>query len=124
MALLGLSAEDDDGAAARAGHKPTTEAPQGGYRADSPPPPAKRASSAKPVPSGFTPACPTCKGKMWDNRPKKADGTFSAKSPDFKCRDKTCDGIIWKTADIEPEEGPPPPDDDAGVGNYRDMGGF
>lgn len=32
---------------------------------------------------------------MWDNRPKKAAGTFSAKSPDWKCKDKACEGVIW-----------------------------
>ena len=40
--------------------------------------------------------CPKCSGQMWDNRPKKRDGTFSMKSPDFKCKDKdNCDGVIW-----------------------------
>lgn len=32
------------------------------------------------------PACPTCGGEMWDNRKDKTN----PKSPDFKCKDKTC----------------------------------
>jgi hypothetical protein len=32
---------------------------------------------------------------MWDNRPKKASGQFSAKSPDFKCKNQDCGGVIW-----------------------------
>lgn len=35
--------------------------------------------------------CPKCNGKMWDNRKDKKN----PKAPDFKCRDKACDGVIW-----------------------------
>lgn len=45
--------------------------------------------------NGGAPKCPKCGGAMWDNRPKKASGEYSAKSPDFKCKTKTCDGVIW-----------------------------
>jgi hypothetical protein len=37
------------------------------------------------------PSCPKCSGKMWDNRATKRN----PKAPDFKCRDRTCDGVIW-----------------------------
>ena len=37
------------------------------------------------------PPCPKCGGKMWDNRL----GKRNPKSPDFKCRDRSCDGVIW-----------------------------
>jgi len=37
------------------------------------------------------PACPVCDGKMWDNR----EGKKNPKAPDYKCRDKTCDGLYW-----------------------------
>jgi hypothetical protein len=37
------------------------------------------------------PACPTCGGRMWDNRASKRN----PKAPDFKCRDRTCDGVLW-----------------------------
>ena len=37
------------------------------------------------------PPCPKCGGRMWDNRV----GKRNPKAPDFKCRDRTCDGVIW-----------------------------
>ena len=37
------------------------------------------------------PACPKCAGRMWDNRATKRN----PKAPDFKCRDRSCDGVIW-----------------------------
>ena len=42
--------------------------------------------AASPVPS-----CPKCEGPMWDNR----EGKRNPKAPDFKCKDKNCDGVIW-----------------------------
>jgi hypothetical protein len=35
--------------------------------------------------------CPKCGGRMWDNRISKRN----PKAPDFKCRDRSCDGVIW-----------------------------
>lgn len=35
--------------------------------------------------------CPKCGGAMWDNRATKTN----PKAPDYKCRDRTCDGVIW-----------------------------
>lgn len=40
---------------------------------------------------GDAPSCPKCGGLMWDNRQSKRN----PKAPDFKCRDKSCDGVIW-----------------------------
>lgn len=37
------------------------------------------------------PPCPKCGGRMWDNRASKRN----PKAPDFKCRDRACDGVIW-----------------------------
>ncbi|MGN6206015.1 hypothetical protein [Humibacter sp.] len=37
------------------------------------------------------PLCPKCQGPMWDNRETKKN----PKAPDYKCRDKACDGVIW-----------------------------
>ena len=37
------------------------------------------------------PSCPKCGGRMWDNRATKRN----PKAPDFKCRDRSCDGVIW-----------------------------
>lgn len=50
-----------------------------------------------PAPEGFNPdfaACPKCGGDMWDNRTTKR----SPKAPDFKCKDKACDGAVWMQA--------------------------
>ena len=35
--------------------------------------------------------CPKCDGPMWDNRDRKRN----PKAPDFKCKNKACDGVIW-----------------------------
>ena len=37
------------------------------------------------------PDCPKCGGRMWDNRLTKRN----PKAPDYKCRDRSCDGVIW-----------------------------
>jgi hypothetical protein len=37
------------------------------------------------------PACPKCGGRMWDNRATKRN----PRAPDYKCRDRSCDGVIW-----------------------------
>ena len=47
--------------------------------------------------SGATPACHKCGGLMWDNRA----GKKNPKAPDFKCRDKNCDGVIWPPKQTE-----------------------
>lgn len=39
--------------------------------------------------------CPKCQGHMWDNRKTK----LNPKQPDFKCKDKQCDGVIWPPRD-------------------------
>ncbi|MDB4881835.1 MAG: Rad52/22 double-strand break repair protein [Gemmatimonadetes bacterium] len=36
-------------------------------------------------------SCPTCGGRMWDNRLTKRN----PKAPDYKCRDRSCDGVLW-----------------------------
>ena len=40
------------------------------------------------------PRCPKCGGPMWDNR----EGKKNPKAPDFKCKNKACDGAIWQDA--------------------------
>src|SRR5688572_29899362 len=37
------------------------------------------------------PSCPKCGGRMWDNRLSKRN----PKAPDYKCRDRSCDGVVW-----------------------------
>ena len=36
-------------------------------------------------------SCPKCGGQMWDNRLSKKN----PKAPDYKCRSRACDGVIW-----------------------------
>lgn len=36
-------------------------------------------------------SCPKCGGQMWDNKLTKRN----PKAPDYKCRDRSCDGVIW-----------------------------
>ena len=51
--------------------------------------------AATPVATGplalDEPSCPKCGGRMWDNRLTKRN----PKAPDYKCRDRSCDGVIW-----------------------------
>lgn len=41
------------------------------------------------------PPCPKCQGEMWDNRV----GKRNPKAPDFKCKDKGCEGVVWPPRD-------------------------
>jgi hypothetical protein len=43
--------------------------------------------------------CPKCGGRMWDNRV----GKKNPRSPDYKCRDKACDGVFWP-GEFPPQE--------------------
>ncbi|HET7621401.1 MAG TPA: Rad52/Rad22 family DNA repair protein [Gemmatimonadaceae bacterium] len=61
-------------------------AQENGDGAVNPPLEFKRATLPSDVPP-----CPKCGGKMWDNRL----GKRNPKAPDFKCRDRDCDGVIW-----------------------------
>lgn len=55
--------------------------------------------------TGPVPNCPKCGGAMWDNResnaPKNAERKAQGKGalPDFKCKDKECDGAVWPPKD-------------------------
>lgn len=106
---LGLSTEDDDAhvssALAPVRHEAREPAPA--------PSPASHSSS--------DPNCPTCGGRMWDNRSRKAEGTMSAKAPDYKCRDKECGGAIWppRSGSSRPKP-PPPPAPDAELPDLED----
>jgi hypothetical protein len=45
-------------------------------------------------------SCPKCGGRMWDNRLTKRN----PRAPDYKCQNRSCDGVIWppKAAASEP----------------------
>lgn len=128
-AAVGVAPEDDDGQAAS--HATPNPQPQ------RVPAQAQRVAEAlggrvesveriSPTPSGIDPSCPTCSGSMWDNRPKKQSGDMNPKAPDFKCRDKSCQGVIWKHGEKPrgpvPQtrgpllDAPPPPTDEDGPG--------
>ena len=123
-AAVGVAPEDDDGQAAS--HATPNPQPQRapaqaqrvaealGGRVES----VERIASTS---SGIDPSCPTCSGSMWDNRPKKQSGDMNPKAPDFKCKDKSCQGVIWKHGEkprgpVPQTRGPlldaPPPTDD------------
>ncbi|AHG90968.1 Rad52/22 double-strand break repair protein [Gemmatirosa kalamazoonensis] len=48
-------------------------------------------------------SCPKCGGRMWDNRLSKRN----PKAPDFKCRDRSCDGVVWPPRDGKAKGGAP-----------------
>ncbi|HEY0997713.1 MAG TPA: Rad52/Rad22 family DNA repair protein [Gemmatimonadaceae bacterium] len=37
------------------------------------------------------PSCPKCGGRVWDNRATKRN----PRAPDYRCRQRACDGVIW-----------------------------
>jgi hypothetical protein len=51
---------------------------------------ANEGAASEAGPDG-TPGCPVCGGRMWDNRATKRN----PRAPDFKCRDRSCDGVVW-----------------------------
>jgi hypothetical protein len=50
------------------------------------------------------PECPKCGGRLWDNRETKKN----PKAPDYKCRDRNCDGVIWPPKNGTPQPKSPP----------------
>jgi hypothetical protein len=71
---------------------------------------AKAQSARKPTRALDEESCPKCGGRMWDNRLTKRN----PRAPDFKCRDRSCDGTIWppKPGDDKRSERPRPADVD------------
>jgi len=127
-AAVGVAPEDDDGQAAS--HATPNPQPQrvaalAQRVADTFGGRVETVERMTPTPAGIDPSCPTCSGSMWDNRPKKASGDMNPKAPDFKCRDKSCQGVIWKHGEkprgpVPQTRGPlldaPPPADEDGPG--------
>lgn len=66
-----------------------------------PPPEADRAAKALDA-ELVDVSCPKCKGPMWDNRATKKN----PKAPDFKCRDRSCDGVVWPPKEGAKGQGP------------------
>ncbi|HKH92718.1 MAG TPA: hypothetical protein VKA54_12995, partial [Gemmatimonadaceae bacterium] len=61
-------------------------------------------TDATPALTSDEQSCPKCGGRMWDNRLTKRN----PKAPDYKCRDRSCDGVIWppKGAKVETAKAP------------------
>ena len=56
-------------------------------------------------------ACPKCGGRMWDNRLTKRN----PKAPDYKCRDRSCDGVVWPAKGADSASEPEPVDGSDGA---------
>lgn len=59
-----------------------------------------RRGSAPAQQGAGVPSCPVCGGAMWDNRGRKRNPN----APDFRCRDRQCDGAIWPDQHSPAEE--------------------
>jgi hypothetical protein len=55
----------------------------------------------QPADATSVPNCPKCQGPMWDNRA----GKRNPKAPDFKCKDRECDGVVWPARGAAVEAG-------------------
>ncbi len=62
-----------------------------------------RAKPAAAASATDVPACPKCGGMMWDNRATKRNPN----APDFRCRNRSCDAVIWPTRLAPVGERPP-----------------
>jgi hypothetical protein len=63
---------------------------------------SKDAPSKRPALALDEETCPKCGGRMWDNRLTKRN----PRAPDYKCRDRNCDGVIWPPRDGEKKPEP------------------
>jgi hypothetical protein len=124
--VVGVVSDDDDGEAASQHARSAPARPVETPRQSHPtaPPAAPQSAPQRPAQRDNGPTlstdCPECGGAMWDNREKKTN----PKAPDFKCKDKSCTGVIWryKAPTTQPIPGgfleaemrgaPPPSDDD------------
>jgi hypothetical protein len=70
--------------------------------------PVQPARAREPLTSD-EPDCPVCGGRMWDNRLTKRN----PRAPDYKCRSRSCDGVIWPARGAgSATENPAPATDD------------
>lgn len=68
----------------------------GTFRLPPSPTVAPRAAAAEVVIDVATVKCPACGGDMWDNRENKRN----PRAPDFKCRRRVCEGVIWPRPNV------------------------
>lgn len=118
-ALLSLATDDDDDGEQAVGRdapaKPATRA-SAPAEAKRPAPAAAPAKAAVATNSYGDPLCPVCHGKMWDNR----EGKKNPKAPDYKCRDKACDGVYWPGEVTSASSRPTPAPDLSEVNEFDD----
>ena len=79
--------EDPQVAYSRRYGKPatTSDAPRGAGHPSPTSPPSSMLTDVEMI------SCPKCGGRMWDNRLTKRN----PKAPDYKCQNRSCDGVIW-----------------------------
>jgi Rad52/22 family double-strand break repair protein len=90
--------------ARRQGRTGRTEAPRGETPVETEvaQPVAVEGAAASGPKATDEPTCPKCGGRMWDNRATKRN----PRAPDFKCRDRSCDGVIWPARTAAAAAGP------------------
>lgn len=119
-ALLAISTEEDDDAEAavrrNVGRMPTVAERTGHSKPPAKLPNETDAEAHEYGQQSVLVACPKCGSDMWDNRATKKN----PKAPDYKCKDKSCDGVIWPPRGKKPsqqdafsQEAPPYSDDEA-----------
>lgn len=89
-AVFTLADTDDDGETAM-NHAPRAQQSRPVSSTPTASPSARPVATPNGSASNTEPACPVCRGKMWDNR----EGKKNPKAPDWKCRDKSCEGVVW-----------------------------
>jgi hypothetical protein len=57
----------------------------------------------KTAPQSLEEKCPKCGGSMFDNRATKRN----PRAPDFKCKDRSCDGVVWPAKEKVADEDEP-----------------
>jgi len=93
--MLGGGRNGGRDAAGDAAGEEADEAGSGPARRSAAPRATRDAGPAGAVGAGAEPRCPKCAGPMWDNR----EGKRNPKAPDFKCKNRNCDGVVWPPRD-------------------------
>lgn len=102
-ALLALTTDEDDDGETASNYAPAKASAPAPAPARTAPASAPRQAAAAAIGAlAEVPSCKKCGGAMWDNRLDKRN----PKAPDFKCKDKNCDGAIWVQAKAAPAPAP------------------
>lgn len=90
-ALFAVAADQDDDAERAMARSSSGNASNNTPRQTTPQAAPQQQQQQQARAAGGVPSCPICGGAMWDNR----EGKRNPKAPDFKCKDRSCDGAIW-----------------------------